>query len=88
MKKILSSAEILYIQEGIKLGIRSDGRSNNDIRELFMDTGNLKQANGSSKVYLSDSGTSILVGIKVNTNSIKNYSHLIFYLTLVRDWYT
>jgi len=61
----VSTAEKTYIREGFKLKIRSDGRNNNDFREVWMESGTLSQANGSCTLYDPDSSAKIHIGIKL-----------------------
>jgi len=61
----VSTAERNYIREGFKLKIRNDGRSNNDVREVWMENGTLNQANGSCTILDPDSSATIHIGIKV-----------------------
>jgi len=64
MNKI-SEGEKNFVNYGIKLNIRADGRKTNQSRNLFVEEGNLPQANGSFLVSLPDQAVKIFVGIKV-----------------------
>ena len=61
----ISLAEKNYIRDGFKLKVRSDGRSNNDLREVWMQNGTLNQANGSCTLFDPDASATIHIGIKV-----------------------
>ncbi|CAL4167116.1 unnamed protein product [Meganyctiphanes norvegica] len=59
----LSEAEKRYIVDGVKLGIRIDGRERLDYRNLEIETGLVSTANGSARVRLAR--TDILVTVKM-----------------------
>lgn len=61
----ISVAEKNYIRDGFKLKVRSDGRANTDVREIWLQTGTLKQANGSCTLYDPDASSTVHIGIKV-----------------------
>ncbi|EGD76190.1 hypothetical protein PTSG_00897 [Salpingoeca rosetta] len=61
--KMASKAERQFIANGIAANIRCDGRDLLDRRPLELETGNITNANGSSRVQLM--GTDVLVGVKV-----------------------
>jgi exosome complex component RRP42 len=60
----LSQSQKLYIHEGLRLNLREDGRDCQDFRDYYLETNNLLQANGSSRVIFPDCSTQILIGIK------------------------
>jgi len=59
--------EKIRISEAIKKGKRLDGRKLNEMRELKIETGYVKKAEGSAFVSLGD--TKIVVGIKVDVGA-------------------
>lgn len=59
----ISASEARFIEEGVKLNVRSDGRGRNDYRHMIIETGVVPQANGSCRLRLSS--TDVLVGVKV-----------------------
>ncbi|XP_063609050.1 exosome complex exonuclease RRP42-like [Penaeus indicus] len=59
----LSDAEKSYIVDGVKLGIRVDGRGRLDYRQLEIETGVVSTANGSARVRLDR--TDVLVTVKM-----------------------
>jgi exosome complex RNA-binding protein Rrp42 (RNase PH superfamily) len=46
------------------VNLREDGRDCQDFRDYYLETNNLLQANGSSRVIFPDCATQILIGIK------------------------
>ena len=60
--KTLSTYEISFIKEGIKTNIRTDGRKNNQFREISCEKEVIDQANGSVRLKLGR--TEVVVGIK------------------------
>ena len=61
---MLSKGERLHIGEGIRQGIRTDGRSCSEYRPLKLELGVLPQASGSARCQLG--ATDVLVGVKVS----------------------
>ncbi|KAK8390341.1 hypothetical protein O3P69_010192 [Scylla paramamosain] len=59
----LSEAEKRYIVDGVKLGIRVDGRERLDYRQLEIETGLVSTANGSARVRLGC--TDVLITVKM-----------------------
>ncbi|KAK7074882.1 Exosome complex component RRP42 [Halocaridina rubra] len=59
----LSDAEKRYIVDGVKLGIRVDGRESLDYRQLEIETGLVDTANGSARIRLDR--TDVLVTVKM-----------------------
>ncbi|KAK3873203.1 hypothetical protein Pcinc_021772 [Petrolisthes cinctipes] len=59
----LSDAEKCYIIDGVKLGIRVDGRDRLDYRHLEIETGLVSTANGSARVRLDR--TDVLITVKM-----------------------
>ncbi|XP_068226656.1 exosome complex exonuclease RRP42 [Palaemon carinicauda] len=59
----LSDAEKRYIVDGVKLGVRVDGRERLDYRQLELETGIVSTANGSARVRLDR--TDVLVTVKM-----------------------
>lgn len=62
----------MFISEGFKQNIRGDGRKNNELREIIVKRGELRQANGSSFVSLFDRSVNIYTGIKIELGETKN----------------
>ena len=60
---LISRAEKDFIRQGLKAGIRNDGRKPLQFRELVLETGLLAQTSGSAQCQLG--GTRVLVGVKV-----------------------
>ncbi|XP_076069638.1 exosome complex exonuclease RRP42-like isoform X2 [Oratosquilla oratoria] len=60
---LLSEAEKKYLIDGVKLGMRVDGRERLDYRRLELETGLVCTANGSARIRLSS--TDILVTVKM-----------------------
>ena len=58
----LSPYEIKFIKEGIKTNVRTDGRKNNQFREITCEKEVIDQANGSVRLKLGR--TEVVVGIK------------------------
>jgi len=71
MKK-LSPGEIAYIEEGVDLDLRTDGRKRLDFRDFTVEMGVISQANGSARVRLDE--TDVLVGVKVDLGTPKTTS--------------
>jgi len=69
----VSNAEKTYIRDGFKLKVRSDGRANNDIREVWLENGTLSQANGSCTLYDPDASATIHIGIKLEIGEPDKY---------------
>ncbi|KAJ3272930.1 Exosome complex component RRP42 [Terramyces sp. JEL0728] len=67
---MISRVEKDYISKGIAAGIRNDGRAQNESRQLYLETGIINQASGSCRVSVQ-SGTEVLVGIKVSVGDIQ-----------------
>ncbi|KXN69097.1 exosome component 7 [Conidiobolus coronatus NRRL 28638] len=65
----VSFAEKDFIIKGIESNIRLDGRSQLDYRPLYIETSNLPNAHGSSRVRQQD-GTDLIVGIKAETSNV------------------
>ena len=65
---MISAAERAHIVEGIKQGVRTDGRDTTGYRPLRLELGVLPQASGSARCQLG--ATDVLVGIKVRMASI------------------
>uniref|UniRef100_T1ISB9 Ribosomal RNA-processing protein 42 n=1 Tax=Strigamia maritima TaxID=126957 RepID=T1ISB9_STRMM len=61
---ILSESEKLYIINGVKENVRSDGRGRKDFRLLEIETDFVSNTNGSARVRLAN--TDILVGVKAD----------------------
>jgi len=59
-----SDAEEVFIRDGIKLGVRQDGREALDLRTLMVENNVLPQVNGSSRLRLG-LGTEILCSVKL-----------------------
>lgn len=59
----LSDAEKRYIVDGVKLGVRVDGRERLDYRQLELETSLVSTANGSARVRLDR--TDVLVTVKM-----------------------
>ncbi|KAF2360615.1 Exoribonuclease phosphorolytic domain 1 [Trinorchestia longiramus] len=78
----LSEAEKRYIIDGVKLGIRADGRGPLDYRELELETGVLDTANGSARVRLHR--TDVLVTVKMELEppapARPNHGKLLFFV--------
>lgn len=68
---IPSPGEISLIRSSIKNNLRIDGRENLDLRQLYISIGDLKQANGSSSLQISNSQIKIYCGLKANTIYLK-----------------
>ncbi|KAJ1904666.1 hypothetical protein LPJ81_002359, partial [Coemansia sp. IMI 209127] len=68
---VLSPAEQDFIIRGVEKGLRSDGRSNLDRREVTLRTGMISQANGSARCRIGNLGvgTDVLVGVKAEVNT-------------------
>ncbi|ORX66874.1 hypothetical protein DL89DRAFT_275807 [Linderina pennispora] len=68
---LVSPAEQDYITRGVEKGIRCDGRSNLDRRQVTLRTDMISQANGSARCRTGDLGlgTDVLVGIKAEVNT-------------------
>ncbi len=64
MQKV-SETERQFIREGFHLKARNDGRALTDIRDLWLELGTMKQANGSCTIYEPDSETKVHIGVKV-----------------------
>lgn len=64
---ITSEAERTYIIDGVKAGIRSDGRGCLDFRPLQLELSLVLQANGSARLLLGE--TDVLVGVKAELGS-------------------
>jgi exosome complex component RRP42 len=64
----VSEGERRYILAGVAQGIRSDGRSRLDFRDISIETGMLPQANGSARVTLCGLGgaTDVVAGVKAS----------------------
>ncbi|KAJ3181028.1 Exosome complex component RRP42 [Gaertneriomyces sp. JEL0708] len=67
---MISITERDYISKGVEANIRADGRGKGDYRALHLETGLVAQASGSCRVKL-DSGTDVLVCVKVEIGSIE-----------------
>ena len=67
-----SPGEIEFSRGGIKKNIRNDGRKNLDVREIWLKSKTLYQANGSCTLEIPDSSIKIYVGIKVKFAKRKN----------------
>lgn len=63
MSKNISPSEKNFIIEGISAGIRSDGRSAMDQRQMYLEVGLYPQASGSCKVSIGG-GTAVLAGVR------------------------
>ncbi|KAK8794631.1 hypothetical protein WA158_001612 [Blastocystis sp. Blastoise] len=61
----ISVTEKKYICDGIKQNIRTDGRTNKDYRKLELETSLIQQCHGSARVRTVNSGTDVLVAIKL-----------------------
>ncbi|KAB7501717.1 Exosome complex exonuclease RRP42 [Armadillidium nasatum] len=59
----LSESEKRYIINGVKMGIRVDGRGRLDYRQIEIETGLVSTANGSARVRLAR--TDVLVTVKM-----------------------
>ena len=70
----LSPSEIKYVHDGVRQGIRRDGRNLIDLRHLQINTGLLPQANGSARIRTMLSGTDVLCGVKFEVGSIDEAS--------------
>ncbi|KAI9207725.1 ribosomal protein S5 domain 2-type protein [Polychytrium aggregatum] len=66
---LLAPVERAYILDGVECDIRADGRNRLDARHLTLETGMITQASGSCRVSV-DGGTDVLVGIKVEIETI------------------
>jgi exosome complex RNA-binding protein Rrp42 (RNase PH superfamily) len=60
--KMISPSEVRYITDGIRQGIRSDGRSPDAIRKFDLDMGVIPTANGSCRIR--SKGCDIYCGVK------------------------
>ncbi|KAL4507025.1 hypothetical protein ABPG72_001818 [Tetrahymena utriculariae] len=67
-----SPGQIEFIRDGFKINIRGDGRKNDQSREYLIQTGQFKQANGSSFISLNDNSVNIYTGIKVEIGETDN----------------
>ena len=52
-----------FIRDGLKAGIRSDGRACNDSRPVSLSLGDFQQCSGSARCALGS--TDVIVGVKV-----------------------
>ena len=60
----LSASERAYIERGIQLGVRNDGRGNLGMRRVRVVVGELPHAHGSARCVLGASATEVLVSVK------------------------
>uniref|UniRef100_A0A6A7FX75 Ribosomal RNA-processing protein 42 n=3 Tax=Hirondellea gigas TaxID=1518452 RepID=A0A6A7FX75_9CRUS len=78
----LSEAEKRYLIDGVKLGIRVDGRGPLDYRQLELETSVLDTANGSARVRLHR--TDVLVTVKMEleppASGRPNHGKLLFFV--------
>ncbi|KAK8790535.1 hypothetical protein JH06_3784 [Blastocystis sp. subtype 4] len=66
----ISKAEKRYIIDGLKQDIRTDGRKNNQMRGLEIETNILQQSHGSSRVRFSNEGTDVITSVKAEVQPI------------------
>ena len=64
MSQLLAQSEKQYIIEGIHLGIRNDGRGNQDCRPFSIHTGTVPEAFGSCTIQFGEDNTQIVCAIK------------------------
>lgn len=78
----LSEAEKRYLIDGVKLGVRVDGRGPYDYRQLELETGVLDTANGSARIRLHR--TDVLVTVKMELEppapGRPNHGKLLFFV--------
>jgi exosome complex component RRP42 len=59
----VGAGELLYINQGIQAGVRTDGRGRGDIRPAEFELNVIAQAHGSARLHMG--ATDVLVGVKV-----------------------
>jgi len=66
MKRTISEAEARFIEGGVAVGVRNDGRKQLDVRPIEVETGVVATANGSARVRVGGCAplTEVLVGVK------------------------
>lgn len=79
---LLSEGEKAYITHGVQENFRSDGRSNEDYRQVDLETSLLSNTSGSARVRLAN--TEVLVGIKAELEKPRpeepNFGYLEFFV--------
>ena len=66
MKQFIAETEKAFVVEGFQLNLRTDGRSNTDLRESKVLKGTIAEAFGSSTVSFGEQETQILCVIKAD----------------------
>ncbi|KAL6046750.1 Exosome complex component RRP42, partial [Balamuthia mandrillaris] len=65
----VSSSEVAWVEKGVAMDLRSDGRGRLDYRHFTLETGVISQTNGSALLKLDT--TDVLVGVKVDLGEPK-----------------
>ena len=65
-----SSSERLYIERGIELGVRNDGRGLLGMRSVRVVLGELPHAHGSARCIVGASDTEVMVSVKAELVSL------------------
>ncbi|CAE7922530.1 Exosc7 [Symbiodinium sp. KB8] len=63
---LCSASELRYAKEGVKCGVRVDGRARNELRPMVVECDLFPQPNGSARVTVPPSGSDAVAGVKAD----------------------